>query len=172
MCPTGKLHKTTADEARVEKSTGRRSPRGRSLGLQVVVRAEEAREGVLLYRMKNRLYIVLLLILWSQQDIGTAQEQSSSLESVSPSHRLNYHTAPVWTHRLMKEQHRYTIPSTLILDDGTEVGIPGDWYKKRRPELVCHWTKILGKLSPSKADEKWFGDIRNVVIHDTEEKEG
>ncbi len=58
MCPTEKLLKTTADEGRVEKSTGRCSSRGRSPGLQVVVRAEEARELVLLYRMKNRLYMV------------------------------------------------------------------------------------------------------------------
>ena len=58
MCPTEKLLKTTADEGRVEKSTGRCSPRGWSLRLQVAVRAEEARELVLLYRMKNRLYMV------------------------------------------------------------------------------------------------------------------
>lgn len=56
---------------------------------------------------------------------------------------------------LMKEQHRYTIPSPLILDDGTAVGTPGDWRQRRRRELILHWTGILGKLSPSKADEKW-----------------
>jgi len=123
-------------------------------------------------RKNNKLFVVLLLILLSQQDIGTAQESSSSLDSVSPSRRLNYHMAPAWTDPLMKEQHHYTIPSPLILDDGTKVNTAGDWYQKRRPELVRHWTKILGKLSPSKADEKWFGDIRKVVIHDTEDKEG
>ena len=122
-------------------------------------------------RKNNKLFVVLLPILLSQLDIGTAQESSSSLDPVPPSRRLNYHTAPAWTDQLMKEQHHHTIPSPLILDDGTKVGSPEDWYQKRRPELVRHWTKILGKLSPSKADEKWFGDIRKVVVHNTEEKE-
>jgi len=72
----------------------------------------------------------------------------------------------------MKEQHRYTIPSALSLDDGSKVITHEDWFQKRRPELIRHWTEILGKLSPSKEDEKWFGDISNVVIHDTEEREG
>ena len=63
----------------------------------------------------------------------------------------------------MKDQHHYAIPSPLILDDGTKVGAPGEWDQKRRPELLGHWTKILGKLSPSKEDEKWFGDIGKDV---------
>jgi len=115
---------------------------------------------------------VLVLVLWNPQNADTAEEQSRSLESVPPSRRLHYHTAPDWTHALMREQHLYTLPSPLVFDDGTRVRTPEDWYQRRRPELVRHWTKILGKLSPSQADEKWFGDIRKTVIHKTEEKEG
>ena len=72
----------------------------------------------------------------------------------------------------MTEQHRYTIPSSLIFDDGTKVVTPEAWYQKRRPELIRHWTSILGKLEPTREDQKWFGDIGKVVIHDSEEKEG
>jgi dienelactone hydrolase len=86
--------------------------------------------------------------------------------------RLNYHTAPDSSHPLMTDQHLYAIPSPLVLDDGAEIATPEDWYKRRRPELLAHWTKILGKLSPSKEDAKWFGDIGNIVVHDTEEQEG
>ena len=93
-------------------------------------------------------------------------------DSVSPSDRLNYHTPPDSTEVLMKQQHHYTIPSPLIHDNGTKVSSSEDWYRKRRPELMAHWIQILGKLSPSKEDEQWFGDISEVVIHDTEEKEG
>ncbi len=122
--------------------------------------------------MKPRLHLSVLLILWSQSDIGTAQAQSDALDSVPPTERINYHTAPDWTQPLMREQHRYAIPSPLIHDDGTVVSTPEDWYQKRRPDLVRHWTKVLGKLSPSKRDEPWFGDISKVVVHDTEEKVG
>jgi len=52
------------------------------------------------------------------------------------------------------------------------VGTPESWCQKRRPELLRHWIRILGKLAPSQADEKWFGDIRKTVVHTTEEKEG
>jgi dienelactone hydrolase len=119
-----------------------------------------------------RWYVVLFLVLWSQQSVGTAQKMSHSVDPASPSERLNYHTAPTWTNRLMKEQHRYTITSPLICDDGTPVGTPENWYQKRRPELLRHWTRILGKLTPAQEDKKWFGDIRKTVIHATEEKEG
>jgi dienelactone hydrolase len=122
--------------------------------------------------MNIRFYAVVTLILWSQLEFGAAQEPNGSLESVPPSERLNYHTAPDGTNPMMVEQHRFTIPSPLIHADGTKIGTSADWYQKRRPELVRHWTKILGKLSPSKDDEKWFGDIGKVVVHDTEEKEG
>ena len=57
--------------------------------------------------MKICFHSLLVLILWSQQDIGTAQEQTPSPDSVPASKRLNYHTAPDWTNPLMVEQHRY-----------------------------------------------------------------
>ena len=122
--------------------------------------------------MKMKLHVALVLILWSPLGNGTSPAQSGPGESIAPSKRLNYHTAPAWTNRLMTEQHRYAIPSPLISDDGTTVSTPEDWYQRRRPELLRHWTSILGKLSPSREDEKWFGDIGKVVVHDIEEKEG
>jgi len=131
--------------------------------------------GIIILMVENskyRSYMVLLMILWSQPGDGSAQTMSSLPDSVSPSGRLNYHTAPAWTNRLMKEQHRYTIPSPLICDDGTAVSTTENWYQTRRPQLLRHWTRILGKLAPSQADGKWFGDIRKTVIHATEEKEG
>ena len=47
---------------------------------------------------------------------------------------------------------------------------PAEWQRKRRPELLKHWTTILGKLEPTKADRKWFGDIRKAVIRETQEE--
>ena len=114
----------------------------------------------------------MAMLLWSLLGISIAQEQPDSSKSTSSTERLNYHTAPDQAGPLMKEQHRYTIPSALILDDGSKVITHEDWFQKRRPELIRHWTEILGKLSPSKEDEKWFGDISKVVIHDSEEREG
>jgi dienelactone hydrolase len=121
---------------------------------------------------KYRSYGVLLLFLWSPQPLGIAQELSSDSGPISPSDGLNFHTAPTWTNRLMKEQHRYTIPSPLMCDDGTTVRTPEDWYQKRRPQLMHYWTRILGKLTPAQADGKWFGDIAKTVVHTTEEKTG
>jgi dienelactone hydrolase len=51
------------------------------------------------------------------------------------------------------------IPSLL---DG--VRTPEDWYNKRRPEIVRLWTQVLGKLGPTEADKKWFGDIRRARV--------
>ena len=48
---------------------------------------------------------------------------------------------------------------------------PDDWHKKRRPELMALWTRILGKLGPARQDRKWFGDIRKVIVHETTETE-
>ncbi len=122
--------------------------------------------------MKKRLSVILWLIVFSDSSIGTSRARNVPVASLPPSQRLNYHTPPAWTNRLMTEQHRYTIPSPLIFDDGTKVVTPEAWYQKRRPELIRHWTSILGKLEPTREDEKWFGDIGKVVIHDSEEKEG
>lgn len=45
-----------------------------------------------------------------------------------------------------------------------------DWYKKRRPEILQRWTTMLGKLGPSQADRKWFGDIRKAVVRERSEQ--
>lgn len=37
---------------------------------------------------------------------------------------------------------------------------PEDWYKRRRPEIVAFWTRLLGKLEPGRKDRRHFGDIR------------
>ena len=119
---------------------------------------------LMIFPKGRRVSIGLVLLCLSQTWAGNGPQQSDPTESMPPSRRLNYHTAPAWTNRLMREQHRYTIPSPLILDDGTEVDTREDWYRRRRPELLGHWTRILGKLSPSMEDEKWFGDIGKVTV--------
>ena len=86
--------------------------------------------------------------------------------------QLRYHTPPPWTRPEMKEQHRVTIPSCLVRDDGRTVASPDDWYRGRRPELVRHWTQVLGKLEPAPEDRKWFGDVTRATILEKEEKEG
>ena len=48
---------------------------------------------------------------------------------------------------------------------------PRDWYRKRRPELLALWTRILGKLEPDRRDRRWFGDIRQARIFETQELE-
>ena len=77
----------------------------------------------------------------------------------SPEERLNHHRvtskrspAP----ELGAENER--IPSLVE-------GITAeDWRTKRRPELLALWTQVLGKLEPTKADQKWFGDIRKARV--------
>ncbi|MBK5291803.1 MAG: dienelactone hydrolase family protein [Acidobacteriia bacterium] len=48
---------------------------------------------------------------------------------------------------------------------------PQDWYRRRRPELLKLWTRILGKLNPAPEDRRWFGDIRKVRELDRKELE-
>ena len=52
-----------------------------------------------------------------------------------------------------------TIPSLV---EGLKT--PDDWYKKRRPEIMALWTKILGKIGPAPQDRRWFGDIRKARV--------
>src|SRR4029453_8300966 len=66
--------------------------------------------------------------------------------------QLRYHTPPKWTRPEMKDQHLSTIPSCLLRDDGRPVTSADDWYRGRRPELLRHWTRILGKLEPVPED--------------------
>ena len=89
-----------------------------------------------------------------------------------PDDEIRYHTPPSWTRPEMKEQHRYTIPSCLVLDDGRTVETAEDWDRLRRPELLRHWTRILGKLGPADEDRKWFGDVTKVFVYDQREEEG
>jgi dienelactone hydrolase len=46
-----------------------------------------------------------------------------------------------------------------------------DWYRKRRPQILAYWTRMLGKLGPAREDRKWFGDIRKVETIETTETE-
>lgn len=91
--------------------------------------------------------------------------------TVLPAERLNYHTPPEGTRLEMIDQHHYTIPSPLVFEDGRVVRTPEQWYAERRPELVENWTRILGKLGPTPADERWFGNIDKVEVYGTEKKE-
>ena len=78
-------------------------------------------------------------------------------------------------------QHRVTSRGSPAPEPGAELEtIPSlveglrsakDWNKKRRPELLALWTRILGKLGPSKQDRRWFGNIRKVKVYETQETE-
>ena len=57
-----------------------------------------------------------------------------------------YHTPPASAHQLMREQHHFTLPSPLVADDGSLIRTAEEWNARRRPELIGHWTRILGKL--------------------------
>ena len=123
-------------------------------------------------RFLEQIWLISLVLAIVLVPICNAQSASRLTSRISSSQRLNYHTAPDWTIPLMKDQHRYTIPSLTVSNDGSELAGPEDWFENRRPELVRRWTEILGKLSPTKKDAKWFGDIGKVVVHDTQEKDG
>ena len=84
---------------------------------------------------------------------------------------FRYHTPPNNTHPLMAKQAEYDLPSLLVAKDRTPIRTPAEW-KTRREELVSEWTRILGKLKPTEADQKWFGDVTQVEIQETSEKEG
>lgn len=76
-------------------------------------------------------------------------------------------------------QHRVTNPLSPAPEPGAERQIipsliqnihsAEDWWNVRRPELLRLWTHVLGKLGPDKDDQKWFGDIREVVIKANED---
>lgn len=77
--------------------------------------------------------------------------------------QTKYHTPPAWTADLMKQQHQHELLSPLLADDGHTVKTAEEWTSIRRPQLLQQWTKILGKLEPDIADQKWFGDITKSV---------
>ena len=76
-------------------------------------------------------------------------------------------------------QHRVTSRNSPAPEPGAEnhpipslvegLRTPDDWWKNRRPELLKYWTTMLGKLEPSRADRRWFGDIRKARVHETQE---
>ena len=77
-------------------------------------------------------------------------------------------------------QHRVTSKSSPAPEPGAEKemipslveGLRGasDWWKQRRPAILAHWMKILGKLEPEDTERQWFGDIRKVRILDKQDK--
>ncbi len=107
-------------------------------------------------------------VVWVCMSIG-----STAADELPPEHqRRNYHTPPNWGRPEFQDQHEYELISPLVKDDGQHVATANEWHGVRRPELIRHWTKILGKLQPNEEDRNWFGDITEVVVYDTQEREG
>ncbi len=73
-----------------------------------------------------------------------------------------YHTPPDGSDSRMRHQESQELTSLLVLDNGETVGSAQAWWTKKRPELVGHWTEILGKLGPTSQDDRWFGDITKI----------
>lgn len=104
--------------------------------------------------------------------VAQAQETGEPLQLPQREERLHYHTAPPGAGARFARQHEFTLPSVLFDDDDTEIITAEGWLERRRPQLVEHWTRILGKLEPEESDAHWFGDISQARIHEREEKEG
>lgn len=78
-------------------------------------------------------------------------------------------------------QHRVTSRESPAPEPGAEQELipslveglksPRDWYRKRRPELLALWIRILGKLEPDRRDRRWFGDVRKARVIETQELE-
>jgi dienelactone hydrolase len=85
---------------------------------------------------------------------------------------LKYHTPPKSAHDLMRDQQQYDLLSLLVTDDKKTITSPEQWRTLRRPELIRHWTDVLGKLAPRPEDSQWFGDATKAVEISREEKEG
>jgi dienelactone hydrolase len=92
---------------------------------------------------------------------------AASLAAQEETKRLNHHrVASKGSPAPEPGAELQTIPSLV---EGLRS--PDDWYKKRRPELMALWTRILGKLGPNKQDRRWFGDIRKTKVYETQETE-
>jgi hypothetical protein len=108
-----------------------------------------------------RLLISFLAAAWIQSSLSTAQPP------IDPAKRLNQHRVASRNSPAPEPgAERETIPSLV-----TGLHSPDDWRKKRRPEILAFWTKVLGRLAPRNEDRRWFGDIRKAVIHETQETE-
>ncbi|MEZ6061701.1 MAG: acyl-CoA thioester hydrolase/BAAT C-terminal domain-containing protein [Planctomycetaceae bacterium] len=90
----------------------------------------------------------------------------------SVSAQFRYHTPPKSAHPLMQRQHEFDLPSLLVTDSGQPVTSKEQWFESRRPELIAHWRRILGKLRPAPEDARWFGDITKSVEINREQKDG
>ena len=94
-------------------------------------------------------------------------------ETDEPVATTRYHEAPQNAPSPFDRQHEVDLLSPLVMEDGTECASPSDWYEKRRPELLRHWTNILGRLEPSaRQKEEWIGDISRVELVDERQEEG
>lgn len=98
--------------------------------------------------------------------------QVTRLSLPAESERFHYHTPPSNAPPEMAQQHTLKLPSLLIDDEGNPIEDATAWYERRRPELVRHWTRLLGKLSPSTEDQAWFGDIGAVKLHGETQRQG
>ncbi|MCZ2154674.1 MAG: dienelactone hydrolase family protein [Bryobacterales bacterium] len=86
--------------------------------------------------------------------------------------RVNYHPANSRrTPAPEPGQENTPLISPLEKADGSRITSPSEWYGERRPEIRAKWLEILGKLTPTAEDMKWFGDVTKVRILSTEEKE-
>lgn len=86
--------------------------------------------------------------------------------------RKNYHPAnSPRTPAPEPGQENTPLISPLERADRQRVTTAEEWYGKRRPEIVAKWVEIFGKLAPAAEDRKWFGDVTQVRVVSTEEKE-
>lgn len=89
-----------------------------------------------------------------------------ALLTAAPSERLN--------------QHRVTSSRSPAPEPGAELlPIPSlvegfqsgrEWNRKKRPELLRLWMRILGKVEPAREDRRWFGDIRKARILEEQDR--
>jgi hypothetical protein len=116
------------------------------------VASGQAREGEVADSMRLRFnYASLFGMLLS---FGTFADFSAA--------QVRYHSPPQGSHVLMQNQASQELPSLLVLDSGDSIDSAEAWWTQKRPELLGHWTKILGKLGPTSEDLKWFGDITQI----------
>lgn len=108
------------------------------------------------------------LFIRTRQHLVCVAEADAAADAGS----FRYHTPPSSDFSLMDQQHRFDLPSVLVADDGTPVRSPAAWSETRRPELLKHWTSILGKLAPSPDDKQWFGDVGQIVETSRREEDG
>ena len=86
--------------------------------------------------------------------------------------RTNYHPAnSPRTPAPEPGQENTPLLSPLEKPNGQRITTAAEWYGSRRPQIVAQWLEILGKLAPSKDDQKWFGDVTKTRIVSTTETE-